>query len=42
MEVVVLGVKKGYRLRFTAQSEDTEQVLQEISGAIAAGLGVGA
>ncbi|EPW1450219.1 fused PTS fructose transporter subunit IIA/HPr protein [Salmonella enterica subsp. houtenae serovar 43:z4:z23:-] len=42
MKVVALGVKKGYRLRFTAQGEDAEQALKAIGDAIAAGLGEGA
>ncbi|EGN8503707.1 fused PTS fructose transporter subunit IIA/HPr protein [Salmonella enterica subsp. enterica serovar Muenster] len=42
MKVVALGVKKGHRLRFTAQGEDTEQALKAIGDAIAAGLGEGA
>ncbi|EEJ3230213.1 fused PTS fructose transporter subunit IIA/HPr protein [Salmonella enterica subsp. enterica serovar Cerro] len=42
MKVVALGVKKGHRLRFTAQSEDAEQALKAIGDAIAAGLGEGA
>ncbi|EKP1356032.1 fused PTS fructose transporter subunit IIA/HPr protein [Salmonella enterica] len=42
MKVVALGVKKGHRLRFTAQGEDAEQVLKAIGDAIAAGLGEGA
>ncbi|EMZ7079148.1 fused PTS fructose transporter subunit IIA/HPr protein [Salmonella enterica] len=42
MKVVVLGVKKGHRLRFTAQGEDAEQALKAIGDAIAAGLGEGA
>ncbi|EGZ4335213.1 fused PTS fructose transporter subunit IIA/HPr protein [Salmonella enterica subsp. enterica serovar Texas] len=42
MKVVALGVKKGHRLRFTAQGEDAEQALKEIGDAIAAGLGEGA
>lgn len=39
MKVVALGVKKGHRLRFTAQGEDAEQALKAIGDAIAAGLG---
>lgn len=39
MKVVALGVKKGHRLRFTAQGEDAEQALNAIGDAIAAGLG---
>ena len=42
MKVVALGVKKGHRLRFTAQGEDAEQALAAIGAAIAAGLGEGA
>ena len=42
MKVVALGVKKGHRLRFTAQGEDAQQALDEIGEAIAAGLGEGA
>ncbi|AGS62446.1 fused PTS fructose transporter subunit IIA/HPr protein [Salmonella enterica subsp. enterica] len=42
MKVVALGVKKGHRLRFTAQGEDAEQALKAIGDAIAAGLGEGA
>ncbi|WES66845.1 fused PTS fructose transporter subunit IIA/HPr protein [Superficieibacter sp. HKU1] len=42
MKVVALGVKKGHRLRFTAQGEDAEQALTAIGAAIAAGLGEGA
>lgn len=42
MKVVALGVKKGHRLRFTAQGEDAEQALQAIGEAIAGGLGEGA
>lgn len=42
MKVVALGVKKGHRLRFTAQGEDAEQALTAIGDAIAAGLGEGA
>lgn len=42
MKVVALGVKKGHRLRFTAQGEDAEQALKVIGDAIAAGLGEGA
>ena len=37
-----LGVKKGHRLRFTAQGGDAEQALKAIGDAIAAGLGEGA
>ena len=37
-----LGVKKGHRLRFTAQGTDAEQALKAIGDAIAAGLGEGA
>lgn len=39
MKVVALGVKKGHRLRFTAQGADAEQALKAIGDAIAAGLG---
>jgi phosphocarrier protein FPr len=39
MKVVALGVKKGHRLRFTAQGDDAEQALKAIGEAIAAGLG---
>ncbi|ECZ8767217.1 fused PTS fructose transporter subunit IIA/HPr protein [Salmonella enterica subsp. enterica serovar Virchow] len=42
MKVVALGVKKGHRLRFTAQGEVAEQALKAIGDAIAAGLGEGA
>ncbi|EAA8907173.1 fused PTS fructose transporter subunit IIA/HPr protein [Salmonella enterica subsp. enterica] len=42
MKVVALGVKKGHRLRITAQGEDAEQALKAIGDAIAAGLGEGA
>ncbi|EMY3741522.1 fused PTS fructose transporter subunit IIA/HPr protein [Salmonella enterica] len=42
MKVVALGVKKGHRLRFTAQGEDAEQALKAIGDAIAADLGEGA
>lgn len=42
MKVVALGVKKGHRLRFTAQGEDAELALKAIGDAIAAGLGEGA
>lgn len=42
MKVVALGVKKGHRLRFTAQGEQAEAALQAIGEAIAAGLGEGA
>lgn len=42
MKVVALGVKKGHRLRFTAQGADAEQALKAIGDAIAAGLGEGA
>ncbi|EOG5892321.1 fused PTS fructose transporter subunit IIA/HPr protein [Salmonella enterica subsp. enterica serovar Dublin] len=42
MKVVALGVKKGHRLRFTAQGEDAEQALKAIGDASAAGLGEGA
>lgn len=36
------AVKKGHRLRFTAQGEDAQQALDAIGEAIAAGLGEGA
>ncbi|WPU24552.1 fused PTS fructose transporter subunit IIA/HPr protein [Cedecea neteri] len=42
MKVVALGVKKGHRLRFTAQGQDAEQALKAIGEAIAEGLGEGA
>lgn len=42
MKVVALGVKKGHRLRFTAQGDDAQQALQAIGEAISAGLGEGA
>lgn len=42
MKVVALGVKKGHRLRFTAQGEDARQALNAIGEAIASGLGEGA
>jgi phosphocarrier protein FPr len=42
MKVVALGVKKGHRLRFTAQGEDARQALDAIGEAISAGLGEGA
>ncbi|HDG1669101.1 TPA: fused PTS fructose transporter subunit IIA/HPr protein [Kluyvera ascorbata F0526] len=42
MKVVALGVKKGHRLRFTAQGDDARQALDAIGEAIAAGLGEGA
>ncbi|AIR63091.1 bifunctional PTS system fructose-specific transporter subunit IIA/HPr protein [Cedecea neteri] len=42
MKVVALGVKKGHRLRFTAQGEDAEQALKAIGEAISEGLGEGA
>jgi len=42
MKVVALGVKKGHRLRFTAQGADAEQALKAVGDAIAAGLGEGA
>ncbi|MDF7680725.1 fused PTS fructose transporter subunit IIA/HPr protein [Enterobacteriaceae bacterium ESL0689] len=41
MKVVALGVKKGNRLRFTAQGEDAQQALNAIGEVIAAGLGEG-
>jgi len=42
MKVVALGVKKGHRLRFTAQGAEAEKVLHAIGEAIDAGLGEGA
>ncbi|MDK1233981.1 fused PTS fructose transporter subunit IIA/HPr protein [Cronobacter turicensis] len=42
MKVVALGVKKGNRLRFTAQGEDAQAALDAIGEAINAGLGEGA
>lgn len=39
MKVVALGVKKGHRLRFTAQGDDAVQALNAIGDAINAGLG---
>ena len=42
MKVVALGVKKGHRLRFTAQGEDAQNALNAIGDAIASGLGEGA
>ncbi|WP_105624000.1 fused PTS fructose transporter subunit IIA/HPr protein [Cronobacter malonaticus] len=42
MKVVALGVKKGHRLRFTAQGEDAQAALDAIGEAINAGLGEGA
>lgn len=42
MKVVALGVKKGHRLRFTAQGDDAERALNAIGEAIASGLGEGA
>ncbi|WP_297206530.1 fused PTS fructose transporter subunit IIA/HPr protein [uncultured Pluralibacter sp.] len=42
MKVVALGVKKGHRLRFTAQGDDAQQALDAIGEAIASGLGEGA
>ncbi|MBB1201590.1 fused PTS fructose transporter subunit IIA/HPr protein [Enterobacteriaceae bacterium 89] len=42
MKVVALGVKKGHRLRFTAQGEDAQNALNAIGEAIASGLGEGA
>lgn len=41
MKVVALGVKKGHKLRFTAEGSDAEQALSAIGNAIAAGLGEG-
>ncbi|MGL9723699.1 fused PTS fructose transporter subunit IIA/HPr protein [Sodalis sp. (in: enterobacteria)] len=41
MKVVALGVKKGHKLRFTAEGNDAEQALQAIGEAIASGLGEG-
>ncbi|BBE54723.1 HPr family phosphocarrier protein [Klebsiella pneumoniae] len=31
MKVVALGVKKGHRLRFTAQGEDAQQALMRLA-----------
>lgn len=42
MKVVALGVKKGHRLRFTAQGDDAQLALNTIGEAIASGLGEGA
>jgi len=42
MKVVALGVKKGHRLRFTAQGDDAQMALNAIGEAIASGLGEGA
>ncbi|QKN81131.1 fused PTS fructose transporter subunit IIA/HPr protein [Scandinavium goeteborgense] len=42
MKVVALGVKKGHRLRFTAQGDDAQLALNSIGEAIASGLGEGA
>jgi len=42
MKVVALGVKKGHRLRFTAQGDDAQLALNAIGEAIASGLGEGA
>ncbi|ARZ00463.1 fused PTS fructose transporter subunit IIA/HPr protein [Yersinia ruckeri] len=42
MKVVALGVKKGNRLRFTANGEDAQIALDAIGAAITAGLGEGA
>ncbi|TKI05824.1 fused PTS fructose transporter subunit IIA/HPr protein [Martelella alba] len=39
MKVVALGVRKGDRLRFTADGADAEQALKAIGEAIASGLG---
>lgn len=39
MKVVALGVKKGHRLRFTAQGDDAVEALNAIGDAINAGLG---
>lgn len=41
MKVVALGVKKGHRLRFTAQGDDAQVALNAIGEAIASGLGEG-
>lgn len=41
IKVVALGVKKGHRLRFTAQGDDAEKALEAIGEAIASGLGEG-
>ncbi|MBS0846876.1 fused PTS fructose transporter subunit IIA/HPr protein [Citrobacter sp. JGM124] len=42
MKVVALGVKKGHRLRFTAQGNEAEKALNAIGEAINSGLGEGA
>ncbi|MEC5318529.1 fused PTS fructose transporter subunit IIA/HPr protein [Brenneria populi subsp. brevivirga] len=42
MKVIALGVKKGHRLRFTANGDDAEQALAAIGEAINSGLGEGA
>ncbi len=42
LAAIIDGVKKGHRLRFTAQGEDAQQALDAIGEAIAAGLGEGA
>ena len=42
MKVVALGVKKGHRLRFTANGSDAAQALEAIGQAINDGLGEGA
>ncbi|EOW2373013.1 fused PTS fructose transporter subunit IIA/HPr protein [Cronobacter sakazakii] len=42
MKVVALGVKKGHRLRFTAQGDDAQAALDAIGETINAGLGEGA
>ncbi len=41
MKVVALGIKKGHRLRFTAQGSDAKQALETIGQAISEGLGEG-
>lgn len=41
MKVVALGVKKGHRLRVTAQGDDAQIALNTIGEAIASGLGEG-
>ncbi|MCL9779849.1 fused PTS fructose transporter subunit IIA/HPr protein [Vibrio sp. S4M6] len=39
MKVIALGVKRGHRLKFTAQGEDASQALESIGAAIDSGLG---
>ncbi|MBJ7220455.1 MULTISPECIES: fused PTS fructose transporter subunit IIA/HPr protein [unclassified Brenneria] len=39
MKVIALGVKKGHKLRFTANGDDAEQALAAIGEAISSGLG---